>query len=515
MSMASERTLLIVDDTPEDREIYRAFLCEEKDCLYRILEAEDATEGLAVCQREKVDCVLVDYQLPTTNGLTFMHRLQQQAGEDCPAVVMITGRGSESIAVEAMKAGAADYLIKADTNAASLFRATRNAIELRELNRQRRSSEAALRERESSYRLLADSIPDVVARYGPDRRHLYVNRAIREATGIDPSVIVGTTSAKHASSAEGLEAWNAALDAAFEGQDVSIDFQYPTPSGLRYYEARLTPERNQRGEVTSVLSIARDVTARRHQEAQLEARVRFEQQLIGIVSHDLRNPINAVLMSAAHLLRRDELDDRSVRIVARIQTSAERALRLIRDLLDFTQARLGGGLELELELRPLNLHAYARQVVDELQLAYPDRTIWVAHAGDAEGEFDQDRIDQILSNLVTNALKFSPPDSPVTVRTREQGEDAVAIEVHNHGTPIDPTRIPLLFEPLQRGVSGPDRADRSVGLGLYIVKSLVEAHGGRVEVSSSEEHGTAFTVSLPRRRAGAGAEAEEPQPRAP
>jgi len=234
-------------------------------------------------------------------------------------------------------------------------------------------------------------------------------------------------------------------------------------------------------------------------EGELKARADFEQHLVGIVSHDLRNPLNAILLGASTLAARDELDDRSLRTVSRIRSSAERATRMIRDLLDFTQARLGG--RIPVRPGPVDLHALVRQVVEEAEVAHPGRHVEVQQEGEARGEWDSDRIAQVVANLVTNALKYSPEGSPVRIATRAE-MDRVSISVCNQGAPIPPEKLSTIFEPLQRATADVDKTGRSVGLGLYIVRHIVDAHGGTIEVRSTEAEGTTFTVRLPRHAAG-------------
>lgn len=224
-------------------------------------------------------------------------------------------------------------------------------------------------------------------------------------------------------------------------------------------------------------------------------REEFEKQLIGIVSHDLRNPLSAVLMGAEAILKRDELDERTTKAVVRIKSAAERARRMIRDLLDFTQARLSGGIRVD--KRPTDLHELTRQVLEEFEVADPDRRIEGLHEGDGKGTWDADRVAQIVTNLMQNALTYSPPDTTVRVRTFAE-DDAVSLSIQNEGAPIPAHRLPHLFEPLQRATEHAGTATRSIGLGLYIVKQLAEAHGGRITVESNEHDGTTFTLRLPR-----------------
>jgi signal transduction histidine kinase len=232
----------------------------------------------------------------------------------------------------------------------------------------------------------------------------------------------------------------------------------------------------------------------RQRQALLEAKA-FEQQLIGIVSHDLRNPLNVIGLSTELLLRRPGLDEPQRQGLTRIATAADRAKRMIRDLLDLTQARLGGGIAVT--RRPLELGPLVTQVSEEVALTSPGRHVQVTHETDTHGVWDADRLGQVVQNLVGNALQHSPPDTPVQVRTHGDAEHLI-LEVHNTGRPIPPELLPQLFEPMRRGQADDENSSGSLGLGLYIVRQLVVAHGGTIGVASSAEAGTTFTVRLPR-----------------
>jgi PAS domain S-box-containing protein len=270
-----------------------------------------------------------------------------------------------------------------------------------------------------------------------------------------------------------------------------------------YYNYVFQPVRTPGGAYDDVLIITHDVTDMVHARQAAERltalekeRAGFEQQLIGIVSHDLRTPITAISMGAAVLLRRPDVEERQRRTVERILTSAGRANRMIHDLLDFTQARLGGGLSARRV--PGDFHAIVRQVVEESQVANPQRALRLTQTGGGEGDWDADRLGQLVGNLLSNALHYSPTSAPVRLETRGEPDDVV-LEVHNAGAPISPELLPRLFQPMQRGVADVSEV-RSVGLGLYIVDQVVRAHGGAVEVASTAEAGTTFIVRLPRKR---------------
>ncbi|OJH37109.1 two-component system sensor histidine kinase/response regulator [Cystobacter ferrugineus] len=271
-------------------------------------------------------------------------------------------------------------------------------------------------------------------------------------------------------------------EATVEGLQSGADDYLVKPFSARELLAR----------VEGALRLARE---RAERERLAVERAEFEQYLIGIVSHDLRNPLAAITLTATTLLRGTELGERQRKSIGRIFASAERANRMIRDLLDFTKARLGGGLPIH--PARLDFHALGRQVVDELQVAHPERVILLEQRGDGQAHWDGDRMAQVLTNLIGNALHYSSTGTSVQVKALGEAETAV-FEVHNEGVPIPEGQLPRLFQPMQRGEKTTDNAGRNVGLGLYIVEHIVRAHGGTIEVRSREGEGTTFRVRLPR-----------------
>ena len=221
----------------------------------------------------------------------------------------------------------------------------------------------------------------------------------------------------------------------------------------------------------------------------------FAQELVAVVSHDLRNPLNAIALSARIILDSGPTDERSARAAHRIISSTQRATRLVGSLLDFTQARVGGGIAVR--LAPSNMHDLTTHSVDEMRAANPSRTIALLQHGVGAGHWDADRIFQVLGNIIGNAISHSPKDSTVEVKNySDEGHAFVAVHNLNREGPIAPELLPVLFEPFKQGrrhVSD----NKSIGLGLYIVRSIVRAHSGEVTVVSNE-NGTTFEMRLPR-----------------
>lgn len=231
-------------------------------------------------------------------------------------------------------------------------------------------------------------------------------------------------------------------------------------------------------------------------QAQASDRAMFAEQMVGIVSHDLRNPIMAMLMSA-ELLGKGVVTPEQSEVLARILRAGDRASRLIANLLDLTQARLGSGLSVSPQA--MELHATVAGAVQELSQVFPDRVLHHVQQGPSRCIADADRLAQLVGNLVSNAMAYGESGAPVLVTsTREKA--FFSISVQNRGRPIPAGIMDGLFDLMVRGCDEVNTG-RSVGLGLFIVSEIAKAHGGTVSVTSTLEDGTVFTVVIPQARA--------------
>lgn len=228
------------------------------------------------------------------------------------------------------------------------------------------------------------------------------------------------------------------------------------------------------------------------------ARIEDARELLnGVLAHDLRSPLGAVLTSAEVLLRDDDLNAQQMRTVVRVRNGATRMRTMISDLLDFTRTRLGTGLPMAID--ESNIEMIVRDVCEEQRALHPDVTIRCESSGNLTGRWDSSRMAQMLANLIGNAVEHGGRSS-VTVIAEGQN-DAVALKVRNEGGAIPEEEQRVIFDPLRRAVVK-DREGRptgdGLGLGLYIARQIAEAHGGTIEVNSSEDEGTTFTVRVPR-----------------
>jgi two-component system, sensor histidine kinase and response regulator len=221
--------------------------------------------------------------------------------------------------------------------------------------------------------------------------------------------------------------------------------------------------------------------------------LRLNELFSALLAHDLRSPLSAILASAQLLLRRTE-DRASLDAAARIVSSGKRMARLIEDMLDLARARLAGGIIVKRESSDFKV--LVDRVVREYQESAPARLIESTYAGNCTGLWDPERIAQVASNLIGNAIKHGTPDASVRVRLEGTSGDRVSLVVRNGGT-IAPDVLAHLFDPFRAGVREPGRGE-GLGLGLYIVSQIVQAHQGTVDVKTGQGDETSFRVDLPR-----------------
>jgi signal transduction histidine kinase len=221
---------------------------------------------------------------------------------------------------------------------------------------------------------------------------------------------------------------------------------------------------------------------------------RFRDQFIGVLSHDLRKPLGVVTTGAALLALPEDNPPRRRLVVMRILNSAHRMERMIGDLLDLTRIRLGGTISLT--RRRADLRELCEEAILESGATRPEAVLRLQTSGNVVGHWDADRLAQVVSNLVGNAIQHGD-GMPVTLTAEEEG-DAVILAVHNGGAPIPPDLMPSIFEPLTRGGGHDGGVRHSIGLGLFIARAIVSAHGGEIGVRSSSNHGTTFTARLPK-----------------
>ncbi|AKQ67217.1 Histidine protein kinase AsgD [Myxococcus hansupus] len=352
---------------------------------------------------------------------------------------------------------------------------------------ERTAVEAELRESQARFQAIIDAAPAAIYVKSPDGRLLMVNRFFTQQLGRSREQLLGRTD---------LDLFPPEQAAIIRGHDVQVlttnqplEVEEPVSNhrGARVFRSLKFPLRSAEGVPTALGGISTDVTEKRRIDD-------VAKRLLDIVGHDLRSPTAAILTTTG-MLRRRPLDEAMRRPFERIHRSARRVEHLLQVLMDFTQAQLGGGIQLE----PIrgDLRALVAAIVEDARTAHPEREVRFIQRGEALGDWDPERLERLLGHLLDNAFIHGAPDTPIDVLCLT-GRKAVLLGVRNQGVPIPPEVRATLFEPIRRASHQAETVRHSLGLSLYLVRELTRAHQGRIRVASTALHGTTFYISLPR-----------------
>ena len=353
----------------------------------------------------------------------------------------------------------------------------------------------------NEYRLLVESSPVMIWRSGRDANCDYFNETWLAFTGrtLDQEMGEGWVEGVHRDDLARCVSYY--LDHFHRRQPFEMEYRLRRHDGVyRWIFDRGVPFNDDSGEFAGFIGSCIDVdesrnaeqARRQHSEEQLALARDFEKWILAIVGHDIRNPLNAILIAAQQLEQSLEPTDDVKRWSEILTRGVNRIQHIVGDLLDLSSEREGEGIPLD--PRPADLRAICWQIIDELKtIARNSRITFECHA-DGAGAFDEHRVMQAISNLASNAVQYGVPGAPVRVRLTGDDE-RVSVEIHNVGT-IPSELIPRLFEPFRSGRHYAKRGE-GLGLGLFIAKAIARAHGGGLEVKSSDG-ATMFRLVLPR-----------------
>ena len=488
---------VLVDDNPDDR----ALVLRELEREFAGLTVEhilDERGFAALLARGGFDLVVTDYQLRWSDGLRVLKDVKQRYPH--VAVIMFTGTGSEEVAVEAMRSGVDEYVIKTPQRLALLRLAARSAVS-------KAANRAALAVAELRHRELFETVPVGLYRIDPHHGLADANPAFRLMFGIADSEDIAAASIQALFFPPDCnrEAWIASLRA---GAAVNRQREVWHSSGETFWiEENVRAVTDAHGETIAYDGVAIDVTARREadlllraakEEAELAARTKTA--FLSMMSHELRTPLNAVI-GFAEMLQMQMLgplgSPRYTEYVQDIHGSATHLLSLVNDLLDVTSIENG-----RRELRE-ELVSIARVFDDVLK---------IIHAAAAREQLtvtsrvppnlpdiraDPLALRQVLLNLLSNAVKFSQPRGRIDVSADVDRDGRLTIAVQDTGAGIAPHDIPKVLSGATRVTNPYVRSREGAGLGLPITKSLVEMHGGQLSIASQVGTGTNVLVVLP------------------
>lgn len=501
----NEIAALLVEDNPADMVLLMELLQDSDEQAWQISHCKRLNVALEQLGQNTFDVVLLDLSLPDSQGLDTLVQLHR-AVPHIP-IVVLTGLQDKNLARQAVAQGAQDYLVKGQISSELLVKTIEYAIErsqiLRKLQDQTQelvTTNEILQQREREFRTLVENTPDIIARYDRQFRCLYTNPASTNQLEIATS-FSGKTLFQLGYPQEMIQFLETALERVFTTGQIEIDeFRVRYQEEWKTYQTYVVPEFRADGSIETVLTIARDITQLRETEiafAQAQTANRMKDEFLATLSHELRTPLNPILGWVKLLRTRQFSVEQTQTALETIERNAQRQAQLVEDLLDVSQMIRG---QLTLTLAPVLLSEPIQAAIETVRLAAQAKNLEIETKFDPKVGYvrgDIVRLQQLMWNLLTNAVKFTPNGGKIMVQLEQINHDA-QITVRDTGKGIKPDFIPFVFDRFRQEDNSTTRQFGGLGLGLALVRQLVEAHGGTITAQSpGEGQGATFTVRLP------------------
>jgi len=503
---AAHASILIVDDHPANLLALEALLAP---LGHRLVKAQSGDEALKQILQRDFALILLDVQMSGMNGFETAALVKQHPRSRHIPIIFITALSRDAEHVfRGYSQGAVDYLMKPFEpeilrSKVSVFvdlYVKGETIKLQERLLRQREREAIERRSQHRYRSLLDSMPQCVWAASAEGEIYYWNRSALSYCGVNADQITRESFWRvvHPDERPLVEHdWESTVQSQ-EAFQRELRLRRATDGAYRWHLGRMVPERNEQGALIGWIATAVDIDDHKRAEEDLKRAVVHRDDFLSVASHELRTPLTSLKLEVANL---DRLAQRNQGVVPperfrekldNIESQAERLHRLINTLLDVSRIASG---RLELEVDDVDLSTLAHDVVARFQdeAARAGCTLGIFAAAPVIGPWDRSRLDQVLTNMVTNALKYGQ-GKPVEVSVEVAGARA-RLAVRDHGVGIAADDQQRIFDRFERASS--TRSFGGIGLGLWIVREIVRAHDGDVHVESALGEGATFIVELP------------------
>lgn len=485
--------VLLIEDDEDDYLITRALLSKAESISCDLDWATSFDEGLERILSNQYDACLVDYRLGARTGLDLLEEVKEQGGVETP-IILLTGQGDLEVDLNAMAAGAADYLSKERIDAPLLERSIRYAVERKEADQRIREQAQFL-----------DEARDAIIAFDMDGQVVYWNKSAERLTGWTADEMLGEKARDQLYSPSKPETLQECHDTVFAEGEWTGELRQETKEGDELIvESRWTLVRDHAGQPTSILVINTDITERKRLESQFLRSQRMESigRLVGGIAHDLGNLLVPILLGVKVLKRRESGDDRVAQTLDMIEKSAERGSDMVEQVLAFARGVEGERVALQ-----------AKTIIEEVAKiateTFPDDIDIRVDVPDDLNDIvgDATQVQQVLMNLCVNArdamkdgglIEITASSAEVTEEAAHRNIEAksgtyVCLTVRDTGTGIPDEAIDKIFEPF----FSTKAEGEGTGLGLSTAYSIVKSHNGFVDVESEAQKGTVFRVYLP------------------
>lgn len=431
---------------------------------------------------------------------------EQPTWSDVPVVMMCRSVDKQSVSAHSrMSRMRNKTLLERPSSSRTLISTVQTALRARRRQYQLRDqllalaeSEHALRQRQRELQSLIESTPDVLARFDRNFRHVFVNAAAIRTIGLSVDKVLGRSNRDLGMLPSLCDYWEQELEQVFVSrQPRRLEFNYPHSQGDRFFSNLLIPELGDSGEVESVLCVGHDVTVTKNALDELQAADRRKDEFLAMLAHELRNPL-APIRNASELLSRVLPSEASLQNVVNIlRRQSTHLTHLVDDLLDISRINHG---RIELQRETLDLVQVVVQALETIEHLIEEKRhtlIFDPSTSPLWINGDRARVVQSVANVLTNAAKYTDPGGVIRVEVNRH-EPWAQVAISDNGVGISPTLLPRIFDLFVQGDRSLDRSQGGLGIGLSVVKRLVEMQDGRVQVySAGMGKGSRFEIQLP------------------